>query len=411
MPNPEQDVVYPRDVPVEKGMPSGWKGVEKQYGPTSKYAGNTYIRWYSLDGRHRHVQTVKEVIRLDCKSKGLDPDEHIRAFEAKKKQEAEERKAERESMGKLRGDAREEAVNKFRAQFGPLSGPVVFAFAGWTTRWHYQPNCDQVMVEYIDLEGNSWKLLKDLECYFQKQIDMGNGDHITKIIEEGQSRVDLHEKFPEGPRTARESGGLYEITPSKGESTVRSQAERAEITREKIEQRKEKSPSSKRKLACVYLDPEGPKQTGWAAMETQEDVQKAFPQFRDLLVGKGFKSDVELLAVHGVETERHFRQRICGVYYCLPENFGEQRCYMKLLHFPRTSGQTVGCDGMYITWSASNSRWEISNKLAEVKPVIAHSARCSTSAALSEATGPWHVQDGQGDFMESAGLAVLVANA
>mmetsp|Transcript_36859 Transcript_36859/g.70882 ORF Transcript_36859/g.70882 Transcript_36859/m.70882 type:complete len:394 (+) Transcript_36859:1-1182(+) len=393
-------------------MPSGWKGVEKQYGPTSKCAGQTYIRWYSLDGRHKHVCTIKEVIKLDCKSKGLDPDEHIRAFEEKRKQEAEERKAEREQMGHLKGAAREDAINRFEQTFGKLSGPVVFSFPGWTTRWHYQPNCDQVMVEYVDTEGNSWKLLRDLECYLQKQADMGNFEKVTKLLEAGSARGDLQERFPEGSRTARECGGVFEITPDQGgEGTVRTQEERALIREEKEAQRKDKSPSMKRKLSCVYLDPDGPKQTGWAALQTQDDMQKAFSQFRELMVERGFKNDVELLAVHGVETERYLRQRICGIYFSLPENFGEQHCYMKLLHFPRTSGQTVGCDGIYISWSALNSRWEISAKLTETKPVIAYSARCSTSAVLSEAAGPWQVQDGQGNFMESAGLSVLVAKA
>merc|ERR1719219_2921849 len=124
-------------------MPAGWKGIEKLYGATSKSAGQTYIRWYSLDGRHKHICTVKEVIKLDCKSKGLDPDEHIRAFEDRRKLEAEERKAEREQMGKMKGDAREDTINRFEAVFGKLTGPVVFSFPSWTTRWHYQPNCDQ----------------------------------------------------------------------------------------------------------------------------------------------------------------------------------------------------------------------------------------------------------------------------
>jgi hypothetical protein len=73
MPNPEQDVVYPREVPLEPGMPTGWKGIDKQYGPTSKSAGQTYIRWYSFDGRHKHLCTVKDVIKKHCESKGLDP--------------------------------------------------------------------------------------------------------------------------------------------------------------------------------------------------------------------------------------------------------------------------------------------------------------------------------------------------
>jgi hypothetical protein len=37
------------------------------------------------------------------------------------------------------------------------------------------------MVEYIDTEGGSWKLLKDLECSFQHKLDSGEGDYIPEM--------------------------------------------------------------------------------------------------------------------------------------------------------------------------------------------------------------------------------------
>lgn len=57
---------------------------------------------------------------------------------------------------------------------------------GWTTRWHYQPNCDQVMVEYVDTEGGSWKLLKDLECALQIKIENGEEAAVTQMIEDAR---------------------------------------------------------------------------------------------------------------------------------------------------------------------------------------------------------------------------------
>lgn len=47
--------------------------ITRLYGPKSKYAGQVYIRWSSIDGKHKHICSPKQVITIDCQEKGIDP--------------------------------------------------------------------------------------------------------------------------------------------------------------------------------------------------------------------------------------------------------------------------------------------------------------------------------------------------
>mmetsp|Transcript_74435 Transcript_74435/g.168619 ORF Transcript_74435/g.168619 Transcript_74435/m.168619 type:complete len:408 (-) Transcript_74435:104-1327(-) len=402
---PAQGASYPRDVPADLGMPEGWKGVEKLYGPTSKYAGKVYSRYFSLDGVHRNICSAKQAIQLHYEGLGQDPApkiaEYHRLQKERKDSEAEERKFEREAKGKLAGEQREVAIQRFRSRFGALTGPLVYCFPGWTTRWHYQPNCDQVMVEYLDTEGNSWKLLKDLECSFQHKIDTGVGAHIPQLIETAQVAMDTVE-FAQGSKKARETGGVYEITPGEGTTRMLTQNDRLDLRAEREATREH--PAKKRRGTPLVLSPDGPKQEGWAALESREDVKQAFKEFRALLEKRGFQSSVGLLAVHGVPSERKFSKRIRGVYFQIPSSVEGQKCYQKLLHFPQVSAK-VGCDGIYIVWSKQRSRWEVSTDLAEGRPVVAHVE--GSEESVVKAQGPWKVQDGQADFTDEPGFAIV----
>ena len=116
---------------------------------------------------------------------------------------------------------------------------MVFSFPGWVTRWDYQPNCDQVMVEYIDTEGNSWKRLKDLACYFQHKIDIGEGGQIPELIEVAKQNADPHE-FAKGSREARATQGSFEMAGVSGESRVFDIDERENERRERKDKRDSK---------------------------------------------------------------------------------------------------------------------------------------------------------------------------
>jgi len=428
-------VTYPREVPVEPGMPEGWKGIEKQYGPTSKYAGKVYCRYFSLDDRHRSVNSPTAVIKIHCEETGEDPApriaEYHRLLKEREAKRAEERRLDREARGKVEGEKREEAIARFRDRFGQLSGPVVFQFPNWVTRWHYQPNCDQVMVEYIDTDGISWRLLKDLECAFQIKCENGQGDYLADLISKAKMAAEENpSQFSEGAKKARETGGVYEATPGATNNKVISQEERKRMQAErdrawKAQQQEGTLVTKRQRLAQqIGMKTEGFPQDGWAALGSRADIDAAFVHFHRSLLERGFDSRaVELVAIDGVSTERVYWQRIRGVYYRLPEVLDGQHWYQKLLHSPKAVHQ-VGCDGIYIAWSKLHRRWEVTTKVSvdkyadKYRPVVAHSANLPAPdpdsaenceiPPLPQAPGPWQVQDGHGDYKEDPGLTVIL---
>ena len=56
---------------MPEGLPAGWKGIEQAYGPTSKSAGKTYVRYSSLDGRHRSLLGPKQIVQAHCADLGI----------------------------------------------------------------------------------------------------------------------------------------------------------------------------------------------------------------------------------------------------------------------------------------------------------------------------------------------------
>lgn len=221
-------VVYPRIVPCPAGMPEGWDAIEKAYGEASAYYGKTYVRFTSKDGRHKHVISPKACIERHCQDTGEEFGAVFALYEEtqreRKQAEAELRDREREGTGKLKGEAREAAIDAFRAEYGELEGKVVFCFKGWTTRWVFRHGCGQTMVTYIDTEKNEWKLLKDVEMYLWSMIMQGKGDHIPNMIEEAKLMADAA-RFAEGGRGARESGRTSEIEGYKANAGVKVSAD------------------------------------------------------------------------------------------------------------------------------------------------------------------------------------------
>lgn len=394
MAEPEPDVTYPREVPVEPGMPPGWKAIEKQYGPGSKVAGKTYVRWQTLDGKIKNICSPRLAIEAHCKRTGEDVvavlAEYTRVKEARQSVEAEKRKAQ----GNFDGEARDALISKFHKRFGELSGPQVFCFPGWITRWHFLQNCNQVAVEYIDPEGTSFKLLKQLECAFQFKIENGTGDHLPQMIEEAKLRADLAE-FAKGSKTARENKAVFESS-AEGVRVFDQ-----EWRRTKMNKRKEES-AQQRKKAKLDIDilrifPEAFPQSGWAAPVANDEVGKAFEGFQKLLVERGFSENVNMVAVFGTSCKRKFHRRVAGIYYQLQDELGGKACYQRLLHFPDKQSK-LGCDGVYLVYSLVRQRWELATKLSEYRPVIGHAL---------ELTGPWHLQDGQADYVEESGMTVV----
>lgn len=203
-----------REVPVGPGLPEGWKAIEKTYGPESKYAGKTYLRYYSLDGKHKHITNGNKVITVHYESLGQDPKPHLEEYRRLQNEKQEANRVEQAAQKEKKGEERKELMPRFRAEFGALKGTDVFHFPGWRTKWQFQPKCNQVMITYVDPRGKGWKLLQELECEFQKEIDKGHGKELSEMIRTAQAKGDeFKEKFKAIARRAHEEKRDLDLTP------------------------------------------------------------------------------------------------------------------------------------------------------------------------------------------------------
>jgi len=207
-------------VPVLEGMPAGWKGVEQAYGPASKLAGQTYVRYFSLDGRHKGVQSPKLVIQKHCEDHGLEFDveyaKYTQAMVEKKAKEGEERAKKRGARGQVEGEKRQEMIVLSRERFGELEGKVVFGFPGWKCRFDYSASSGQTTRTFLAPDGREWKLLKDVECMFGTRIQQGSPEEIEAIaamVEAGRNNPVAHGLFPLGPNAQKKTAGHARLTP------------------------------------------------------------------------------------------------------------------------------------------------------------------------------------------------------
>lgn len=242
-------ITYPREVPVPEGLPDGWIGVEQAYGPNSKTPGQTYVRYKSVDGRHKLVMGPKQVVQLHCKDRGIEDWQSMyakyeQAMKARQAKEAEERTKEREARGKFEGEVRERMVALSREHFGELTGPIVFGFPGWRCRWDFSPESHQTPKIFTDTDGNEWKLLKDLECKYGSMIESAGGrvpEDLAKMIQAGKDNVAAHALFSSGSQKAKECQGAVELDAASAEARFETKEEVALRKRRNKEQRKKTS--------------------------------------------------------------------------------------------------------------------------------------------------------------------------
>lgn len=370
MPNAKEDVQYPREIVVPAGLPAGWKGIEKMYGPGSKYEGTTYVRWYTLDGRHKHVLSAKAVIKIDAEEKGYDADAALKVYEQKQKEKRERSNAERHNQKEdryiLKGEAREAAIKIFTDKFGGLRGSLVHAFKGWRTRWDYMPNCGQIHVTYTDPEGLEWKLLKNLEAAFGRR--MQEGEDFTAFIAKAEAHENP-EKFKEGSQTAKATQGSYE---SSALDDVDDPVDQREAPGKRADEKYEESPI-RVVLATSPVD-EGGADPSLAARLSQ------------LLQGRGFAEPAALLRVSSREPGHNLAETLSGVYYELGHPFNDRPCYQWVAESATNPGQLF-CAGLYLSWGGiEQKRW----KLGSLDIARAGFAYCEDDAKAPTALlNPW----------------------
>lgn len=409
MPGAEDpDVTYPRDVPAPEGVPPGWKGVEKQYGPTSKIAGQTYIRYSSVDGRHSSVGSVRGIWQKHCEDNNLDFNTVYNEFLVVQKEITERKLREREELGNIPGVNRDRMIALFKQTHGDLRGPLVFSFPDWKTRWEYSPSSGQVAKTFTEPNGREWKLLLNLECFFGFKIARGGAEaeEVAKLLADANERETPAWKdwFHQGSAKARDNGGAYSCNPSTGYSKDMNEEEKAKMNEERVNLRVKVKRTEK--ALHDFKETVQPPQVGWAALSNLDDIRKGFVEFKRCLVAQGFGADTELVAVHGLRDSCRFGPRLTGVYYQLPETVADRACYQKLLHAPILACG-VCCDGVYIIWHADKARWQVSPKPSQDGPCIAYCV--DASEQFAKVSGVWKVQSGNADFVETSELKITCA--
>eukprot|EP00928_Gymnodinium_smaydae_P002600 TRINITY_DN10932_c0_g1_i1.p1 TRINITY_DN10932_c0_g1~~TRINITY_DN10932_c0_g1_i1.p1 ORF type:complete len:441 (+),score=90.44 TRINITY_DN10932_c0_g1_i1:99-1325(+) len=385
---------YPRDVPIHEGMPEGWKGIEKQY-LSGKYAGQTYVRWYSLDGRHKHLCTPASVIEIDAKEKGHDAETieaMVKAYkdaqEAKRERQLQERQKEREERGLLKGQLREEVIAEFRAKFGSLMGPIVHAMPGWRTRWDYMTNCSQVHVTYTDPDNKEWKILKDIECSLGYR--MRNGEDITTLMANASASANPNE-FTECSATCRDTKETVESDgPSRNQEIGGKWAKRmaAAIQHAQHSQREavpEDFQESSLVVAAAAAGVAAGRQLSSAGCPDAESLAANASGVRVLLNARGFPASTELLAVfgHRAKTVGMAEECLAGIYHELPATYNDRACYQKVERSGKRA-RALECQELYIFWSAKRARWKIGSSLDDA---LAGYAFCA-----QDASRPWEAR-------------------
>jgi len=327
---------YPREVPLEEGVPSGWKAIEKMYA-TGKYAGKTYTRYYSLDGKHVHICSARQVIKIHAEESGEDPAAALKYYEERMQIRhqniAAERAREAEERGRLKGERREACIKTFNDKYGQLRGSLVHAFSGWTTRWDFMPNCGQIHVTYKDPEGTEFKLLKDLEASFGMRMENGEDERIGKLLEQAA----LHENpdmFKEGSASAKLSQGSFESSALDGASGI-------QRTPSKVDDRYEDA-------SIGVLRPK----TGEPEADTVDNIRR-------LLEAKGLGTSIDLVYISNRGASHAVIDVLSGVYYRTPQDVNERPCYQQLWECKDKPG-CLTCSPLFLSWTGPKlRRWRV----------------------------------------------------
>jgi len=331
---------YPRDVPFVDGMPDGWKAVEKMY-MSGKYQGNTYIRFYSKDGRHKHILSVKAAIQKDAEDKGKNPMAAVAEYERLQQEKRDAAAREREQAGILKGEKRESAVTLFRDKFGPLDGSTVQVFPGWETSYEYLPSCQQTHVTYTDTDGRKWKLLKDIEACFGSRMQAG--EDLTEFIGTARKQKDTapgNDARIEAARIGKETGTRVETSRT---------ASKAVALPEDYNDN-----SSVKVIAISANQPE----LSQVPQSERETLRTASQNIHSLLTKRGFPPTTSFMAVLGLDPSHYLGEFTHGLYYQMPDTFNGRPCYQKITEAPGRSG-CLACRGSYIYWSLERKRWKI----------------------------------------------------
>eukprot|EP00927_Polykrikos_kofoidii_P054468 TRINITY_DN48881_c0_g1_i1.p1 TRINITY_DN48881_c0_g1~~TRINITY_DN48881_c0_g1_i1.p1 ORF type:complete len:395 (-),score=71.74 TRINITY_DN48881_c0_g1_i1:84-1214(-) len=362
-----------------EGLPPGWEAIEKMY-LTGKHAGSTYMRFQTMDGRHRNVLSLKAALKADAEERGLDPEETIREYERHKEEQKQRLEAEKEAQGKIKGEKKDEAIRLFRETYGKLDGATVCKLPGWRGESKVLERCGQVSARYFDPDGRMFCLINEVEAFLGMKIQ--NGGEIPDI-DKARNSLEYDE-----------TGKLI--------NTARTEGLVAEISKPEIQVK-----SRKRRRIAVFQEEdynENGRFTLMRASEANEDLRKSANTIRTELEKRGFAKADDLIAVCiGAEPADGLLTALGGVYYRRPDEFAERPYYQKvLLAQGEHEEQAIACRGVFIYWSTQRLCW----KIGTLDDSRAGYAFCAED--LAEPVGfsqPWRVLQADGQSMRTDSAA------
>jgi len=368
MPAPKVQIIdgiqYPRDVPPPPGLPEGWTAVEQAYSPASRYHGQIYTRFRSLDGKHRNIAGPKQVCQLYADENGIDDWETVYSLYQQAQEEKKQKQAqERELKGKADGQRREDMVALFRSHFEELKGEHVFGFPGWKCRWEFLPESGQCPKTFTDPEGIEFKLLKDLECKFGMIIEREGQvpDDLAQMVQAGIDNFEAHSLFHTGSARAKECQGSVELDASTPGGEVKSET-KEERAQRMLQNRKAKK---RQKTQQTYYSASQEDYLTWGVTiapvgtETADIPSDPAITIRRLLLARGFKDkDSMLLHVAASSQANRYADALTGFYARQGTAENKMPHYQRVKLSSIRPGTLVPVE-CHLYWSDANSRWEM----------------------------------------------------
>jgi len=343
----EPGAKYPREVAPPLGLPSGWKAVERAYTASSKSYGRTYIRYDSLNGKHKTLSSVKLCIQKDAEDKGQNPDKAVKAWEKSVEDMKEAKKKEKEDAGMLAGEKRDQAVEAFRAKYGALDGATVCNLPGWRAESIYRESCQQTAVTYYSPEGKPYGTVKSIEAFFGIKVLAGN---VVPAVELARSKVAVDEKGRPINEARKE---INNVRTMEGETKVQKRP-RHLFDEEQYKECGLLAAPTRQGLSGKRVDA-----LGLAAPE-RERLAKSAVELRERLLSQHFAESSSgpglVLAVVGCPAEHQLSKVLNGLFYQMPEAWNGRPCYQSVFVSP---GGALACRGVYIFWSPDRSCWKI----------------------------------------------------
>jgi len=338
-----------REIVVE-GLPPGWIAIEKTY-LSGSYAGKTYLRFQN--DVHRNVLSLNAAVKLDAEDRGLDVDAVVAEYKMKLQMEKEAAAKEREEAGNLKGQKRDEAIERFRAEYGKLDGSTITCFPGWRGESKQLENCGQITARYYDPEGRQFALLKDIEAYF------------GMLMERGEQIPDI-----EAARNGRQTDESGRVVVAARKNLVEQLAPKPESQLKNPHHKKRRyvdtiaseSDYQEIRLDVMQLRCNSADDLNAHGVPGAQSMKLAAEQIYSGLRDRGFPEQTDVLYVKGggkvgTDSEK-LLDFVGGIYFQMSETFHGRPWYQKVLVLDH-GVWLFSCRGLYIFWSGRRNGWKI----------------------------------------------------